>query len=64
MTSPADWPVATENIEFNGVLAYAPGHRVDPDTVEANGWQDKVAKPNTKAAEKAVQEPGPSKESR
>lgn len=54
MAEQDDWPVATENIYFNSVLAYAPGHRVPPDNVTAHGWQDKVAPAESPEAEEVA----------
>lgn len=56
MSEMADWPVATDTLIFDGVIAHNPGDRVPPSNVERNGWQDSVAKANTKAAEKAIAE--------
>lgn len=42
--------VAREDIPFGGVLAYTRGQTVEPDAVEANGWQDYVVGENTQEA--------------
>lgn len=53
MAEQDDWPVATADLKVGNVLAAVAGDRVPPDTVERNGWQDLVAKPNTRAAKAA-----------
>lgn len=51
MSEMADWPVATKTLLFDGVIAHNPGDRVPPANVEANGWQESVAKPDSSAAD-------------
>lgn len=42
--------IATDRIYVGTFLAHDVGDEVPEENVEANGWQDKVAKPGTKAA--------------
>ena len=51
-----DQLVVIEDIPFNNgtVYAYRAGDSISRDVVEANGWQDYVAGPATKAAKQAV----------
>jgi len=44
----------TRDIPFGAVYAYRVGDVVTREAVEANGWQDYVATPSTKAAKTAV----------
>jgi hypothetical protein len=47
--------VATEPLFVGNARAHNPGDIVPEENVEANGWQDSVAKVGTKAAEKALE---------
>lgn len=47
--------IAKEKIYVDGVLAHDVGHEVPAENVKLHGWQDLVARPETKAAEKAQQ---------
>jgi hypothetical protein len=42
--------IATERIWVGGFLAHEVGDEVPAANVELNGWEDKVARPGTKAA--------------
>jgi hypothetical protein len=48
--------VVIADIPFNGgtVYAYRVGDKVDESAVKANGWEDYVASPSTKAAKEAL----------
>lgn len=50
--------VVTADIPFGdpgrGVFAYRVGDTVSPEAVKANGWEDYVASPSTKAGQQAV----------
>lgn len=46
--------VATEPLFIGRARAANPGDVIDAQTVENNGWGDKVAKEGTKAAQQAV----------
>lgn len=58
--------VATSDIPFGdpgrGVYAFRKGDRVPADLVEANGWQEYVAGPESKSAKQAVAEATGTKE--
>lgn len=45
-----DFYVAREDIPFGSVFAHRRGDSVPADNVKANGWEDLVVGPNTKAA--------------
>lgn len=51
-----DYVIAKEQLFVDGVLAHNIGDRVPADNVKRNGWDELVAKPGTKAAEKAVEQ--------
>jgi hypothetical protein len=44
----------TQDIPFGTVFAYRKGDKVAESAVEANGWQDYVASPTSKAAKEAA----------
>jgi hypothetical protein len=44
----------TQDIPFGTVFAYRKGDKIAESAVEANGWQDYVAAPSTKAAKEAA----------
>ena len=50
--------VVTDDIPYGdpgrGVFAYRAGDRITKEAVEANGWEDYVASPRTKAAQQAT----------
>jgi hypothetical protein len=48
-----DYYTATENLYVGWALAHAAGDSVPAENVKANGWEDKVARKATKAAEAA-----------
>jgi hypothetical protein len=48
-----DYKVATQNLYVGTALAHAKGDLVPVENVEANGWGDSVAGPDTKAAKAA-----------
>jgi hypothetical protein len=48
-----DYKVATEKLFVGTALAHNPGDLVPAENVEANGWKDSVAGPDTKAAKAA-----------
>lgn len=49
--------IATEPLFIGRARAANPGDAVDSETVENNGWGDKVAKEGTKAAQQATGAP-------
>jgi hypothetical protein len=49
--------VATEPLFIGTARAHNAGDLVPVENVEPNGWTDKVAKPETKAAKTAVEQP-------
>lgn len=51
----ADHKIATKNLYFGTALAHAPGDEVPADNVKANGWEDGVTNPGTKAAKEAAE---------
>lgn len=54
MASTEEFLIATEPLYLGRFRAANPGDQVPKTTVEANGWDGKVARPNTKAAERAA----------
>lgn len=50
----ADTFIATETLYVDHEPAHQPGDTVHPDNVKRHGWEDKVVKAGTKAAEKAA----------
>ena len=44
----------TQDIPFGSVYAYRVGDKILESAVEANGWQDYVASPTSKAAKEAT----------
>jgi hypothetical protein len=53
--------VVTSDIPFGSAYAYRVGQFIEDDAVKANGWEDYVAAPNTKAAREAQGLPEPEK---
>lgn len=55
-----DYVIALEDLYVPGgfAKAHSKGDQVPVDNVERGGWQDKVAKPSTKAAKEATAETG------
>jgi hypothetical protein len=47
--------IATEPLFVGNARAHNPGDIVPEENVEANGWQDSVAKVGTKAADQALE---------
>jgi hypothetical protein len=47
--------IATEPLFVGNARAHNPGDIVPDENVEANGWQDSVAKVGTKAADQALE---------
>jgi hypothetical protein len=50
----SEYLTVTQDIPFGNVFAYRVGDKVHKDAVEANGWQDYVASPSSKAAKDAT----------
>lgn len=46
--------VVIADIPFGSVYAYRVGDKIEEDAVKANGWDDYVAAPTTKAAKEAL----------
>lgn len=50
----SEYLTVTADIPFGSAFAYRVGDKVHKDAVEANGWQDYVASPTSKAAKEAT----------